>query len=181
MLFKFTSMYAARRDRRSVLGRWLPWLKKGTLAVVDQGLVSGCNFLLSVLLARWLLPEEYGAYALSFSVFLLLAGFHQNLVLSPLSVLGPSVYRHQLRNYLGAMLWIQAAFGIVVSAALAIAAWVSQRILHQPFISNALAGLAISAPCVLLFGSPVVRITWNCLRDRPPGALLCTPFLCSPG
>ena len=80
----------------------MAWLSKGVLAVLDQGLVSGSNFVIGVLLARSLGPEQYGSYALAFSIFLFLAAFHQNLVLSPLSVFGPSQYSQRTRDYLGA-------------------------------------------------------------------------------
>ena len=62
------------------------WIFRGGLAVADQGLISGSNFLLSVLLARWLSAEQYGAYALGYSLFLLAAGFHQALLIEPMSV-----------------------------------------------------------------------------------------------
>ena len=46
------------------LAKFLRWMTKGGLAILDNGLISGSNFLLGILLARWLAPEEYGAYAL---------------------------------------------------------------------------------------------------------------------
>ena len=42
------------RDRH-----WTDWLGKGLIAVVDQGLVSGSNFTLNILLGRWLSHENY--------------------------------------------------------------------------------------------------------------------------
>ena len=51
------------------------WLQKGLYAVLDQGLISGSNFLLTILLARWLAPEQYGAYALSFAIFVFFSFF----------------------------------------------------------------------------------------------------------
>jgi hypothetical protein len=57
-----------------LFGTFRKWFAKGGLAIVDYGLISGSNFLLGVLLARWLSPRDYGAYALSFS-FLIRAGF----------------------------------------------------------------------------------------------------------
>ena len=38
------------------------WLKKGGFAAVDQGLFSAANFLVNILLARWLEPVQYGAF-----------------------------------------------------------------------------------------------------------------------
>jgi hypothetical protein len=43
----------------------ISWFKKGSLAVLDQGLFSGANFIVNILLARWLAPEEYGAFAVA--------------------------------------------------------------------------------------------------------------------
>ena len=42
---------------RTSLKGWMPWVGKGSLAVLDQGLFAGSNFLLNVLLARWLAPS----------------------------------------------------------------------------------------------------------------------------
>ena len=55
----------SRREqiRASVKG-WMPWVGKGSLAVLDQGLFAGSNFMLNVLLARWLAPADFGAFAL---------------------------------------------------------------------------------------------------------------------
>src|SRR5260370_17857789 len=71
--------------RKSFLGKAVPMAPKGGLAVLDQGLISGSNFLVGILLARWLAPEEYGAYALPFAIFLLLSFVSQSLCFGPVS------------------------------------------------------------------------------------------------
>jgi hypothetical protein len=43
-----------------------------SLPVSGPKLISGSNFLIGVLLARWLEPEQFGAYTLAFSTFLLI-------------------------------------------------------------------------------------------------------------
>jgi O-antigen/teichoic acid export membrane protein/thymidylate kinase len=126
------------------------WLLKGSLAIADQGLISGSNFVLSILLARYLGVDQYGAYALAFSTFVLLSLVHQSLVLEPLSVFGPSVYRNSLRRYLGLIMWLQLAMGAVfVIAAGSVGVFVSflrgYSQLAMPFC-----GMAFAAPCVLL-------------------------------
>src|SRR5437879_1887053 len=70
--------------RSAKLRKALPWATKGGLAIVDQGLISGSNFLLGILLARWLVPEQYGAYALAFSLFLLLSFLYHSMLLEPM-------------------------------------------------------------------------------------------------
>src|SRR5258708_26936586 len=79
-------------EPRFSLGRLVPWAAKGGFALADQGLISGSNFVISILLARWLVPEQYGAYAVAFGIFILLTVLYQSLLLEPMAVFGGSVY-----------------------------------------------------------------------------------------
>ena len=126
-----------------------PWALKGSMAIADQGLISGSNFVLSILLARYLGAEQYGAYALAFSTFILISLIHQALVLEPLSVFGPSVYRSSLRRYLGLVMWLQLAMGaFFVIAASSVGIFSS---LESSLVAMSFAGMAFATPCVLLF------------------------------
>ena len=73
-------MAAKRGSRSRKVGRWVT---KGGLAILDQGLISGSNFLIGILLARWLVPAQYGAFSLAFSVFLFLSYVYQSLLSEP--------------------------------------------------------------------------------------------------
>jgi len=128
---------------------FLSWLKKGSLAVIDQGLFSGANFIVNILLARWLTPEEYGAFAVAMSVFYLLAGFHTAVLTEPMMVFGAGKYREQFRKYLGMLLWGHWAISALIALALGIAAFVMAR-LGSAAMVQALAGLAIASPFLLL-------------------------------
>jgi O-antigen/teichoic acid export membrane protein len=75
-------------------------LSKVAASVADQGVASATNFLLNIFLARWLLPREYGAYSVCWSVLLVMAGFHNALILEPMSVVGPAEYQGRLNPYL---------------------------------------------------------------------------------
>jgi hypothetical protein len=57
-------------------------------AVLDQMLVSAGNFATTLVLSRCLTPSEFGTFALLTSVCLVANGFHSNLIVSPLMVLG---------------------------------------------------------------------------------------------
>src|SRR5580700_7190975 len=109
-------------SRRFLFGTFRKWFAKGGLAVVDYGLISGSNFLLGVLLARWLTPREYGAYALSFSFFILAGFLYQSLLLEPLSVFSGTLFRENLRGYLKTTLWIHWALSAVMCLFLGVAA-----------------------------------------------------------
>ncbi len=132
--------------------RWLlPWLRKGGFALLDQGLVSGSNFVISILLARWLMPEQYGSYAVAFGVFILAVLVYQSLVLEPLAVFGASSYRDRLRNYLGTLLRIHFLLWVPIAGMLGVSVIVTHMSGSSSGLPGALAGVMLAAPCVLLF------------------------------
>lgn len=137
-----------RGSRASKVGRWAT---KGGLAILDQGLISGSNFLIGILLARWLVPAEYGAFSLAFSVLLLLTYVYQSLCSEPQAVFSGSAYRNCLRGYLKALLGIQLVvtiFGLVLLGGSAAVVYAMGKADGLP---GALAGVAIASPCLLFF------------------------------
>jgi len=67
--------------------------------VADQGLFGGGNFLISVLLARWLEPAAYGAFAVAYSIFLFLASLCSALLTEPMMAFGPGKYAPSFPEY----------------------------------------------------------------------------------
>ena len=128
------------------LAKFLRWMTKGGLAILDNGLISGSNFLLGILLARWLAPEEYGAYALSFSLFILVGFLYQALLLEPLSVFAGSNYRDNMRGYLKKALTIHWAISLPTGVVIAAGALVAKAFGHSLVLPVALAGMAIATP-----------------------------------
>jgi O-antigen/teichoic acid export membrane protein len=124
------------------------WGSKAGLSVTDQALVSGANFLLSVLLGRWLSATGYGAFAIAFSVFLFLSGFFSALLTDPMRVLAWRPSR-QLAAYLHVLLRLQLVSGLTVAGLLLVAAGVARW--GGSTLAPALLGLACAAPFVLLF------------------------------
>ena len=126
------------------------WARKVVLAIADQGLITSSNFLVALLLARQVSPAEYGAYAVAFEVFLLLAAVYLAFILEPISIFGASTYKHCMRNYLGKMLtiqiWVSLATLILVGGA-AMAVYFAHG---SQTLALALAGVAVASPCVLL-------------------------------
>src|SRR6266481_1993479 len=78
------TLFGLSRDRVRV------WGLKSVLSLVDQALTSGAGFAVNIFLARWLAPALYGAFAVAFAAALFVAGFHNVLLLEPLSVFGPA-------------------------------------------------------------------------------------------
>src|SRR5579863_8501001 len=105
-------------DTRSSMQKLVSWGSKGGLAVLDQALISGSNFVVSILLARWLMPDQYGAYAVAFGIYIMLSLVYQSLVLEPMGVFGGSTYRHNIRGYLRSLVWIHVALSVAICSAL---------------------------------------------------------------
>lgn len=84
--------------------RLLLWGLRSGLSLCDQALVSGSTFVLNVMLARWLVREAYGAFAVCYAGFLFFSGFHNVLVVEPMTVIGPSCYPDRLVEYMGSQL-----------------------------------------------------------------------------
>jgi O-antigen/teichoic acid export membrane protein len=136
---------APRKQRKA-----LRWLNRGSLAILDQGLISGSNFLVSVLLARWLVPESYGAYAVAFGILVLLTLVYSALILEPMSVYGGAVYRNCLLGYVKSLLKMHAIVSAGFALAVAIGALLVSRSGRGNVLAGALFGVALASPCILL-------------------------------
>lgn len=132
-----------------IKSNFLRWTQKTSFSIADQFAISGANFILNILLARWLSPVEYGAFAITFSFFLFLSGFHNALILEPMSVIGPSRHENNLSEYLGANILLHAIFTLGVGLIIAIVAIGLSS--YQKTISFSLLGVAIATPNILIF------------------------------
>ncbi len=119
--------------------------------MLDQALISGANFVLNVLLARWLEASQYGAYALVFSVYLFVLGFFQAAILEPLYIFGTGEYRDSFSSYLGSVLCIQALLGAAASALALGTGFIFFQFGSLHHMGAPLFGLAAAVPFMLLF------------------------------
>ncbi len=60
-----------------------------SIALIDQTLVSGVNFVTGLFLARFLGMESYGLFVLLYGVILFISNIHNALLTTPLLVIGP--------------------------------------------------------------------------------------------
>jgi len=82
---------------------------------MDQVLVSGCNFLISIILARFLSASEFGLYIFAFTALVFAVGFTNNAVFSAVSVIGASVEDEKwIKVYRSAIiLFLIASLGLI--------------------------------------------------------------------
>src|SRR5262245_52790299 len=77
--------------------------RAGVWTLVDQGVFTASNFLFQMLLARWLAPQDYGAFTVALAIFLLIGAGQIALFGEPLLVYGARKYHHCLPTYLGGL------------------------------------------------------------------------------
>ena len=126
------------------------WGARSFLSLVDQGLTSAAGFAANVLLARWMAPAEYGAFAVAFAGYLFLTLFHNALLLEPLSVIGPARHVVHLGEYFRAQMRVHGVLvwplsGLTLAASFAFSRFAP----HSPLV-GALVGDGLSLPLLLL-------------------------------
>lgn len=125
------------------------WLTEGVWAVLDQGLFATSNFALNVLLARWLVPDEYGVFGVGFATFLFVAVLYQATLLEPMLVFGSGKHKDHLPEYLGALVYGHVGFAAVGALALLLAG-IGLALAGLKALSVIMFALALTEPFILL-------------------------------
>ena len=91
---------------------WESGRKDTILTLADQAIVSGCNFLMGILLTRMLGLDAYGTFALAWIGLQLASNLHLNFLIKPMMSFVPKFEKSQLNSYYSSTQIIQ--FGLVV-------------------------------------------------------------------
>jgi O-antigen/teichoic acid export membrane protein len=126
------------------------WGLKSVLSIVDQGLTAAVGFGVNFLLARWLPTPIYGAFAVAFALYLFVSGFHNVLLLEPLSVLGPARHPHHLRAYFRAQIATHAALVGVLAILVILTGLATMQLAPANPLGAALVGSGLALPFLLL-------------------------------
>jgi O-antigen/teichoic acid export membrane protein len=126
------------------------WILRGGAAVSEQALFAGGNFVLNVALARSLAPADYGAFAFTSTLLLILTGVYNAFILEPATVIDPTRYESHLRQYWRAQLGLHVAFTIGLGAVLAVAGLVVTGSASTT-VGYALTAAGLSVPAIYLF------------------------------
>jgi O-antigen/teichoic acid export membrane protein len=121
-----------------------------TIAVCDQAVVSGVNFLTAQMLIAWGSREIGGAYALAWVLVLFTRSTIINLVAAPYTVRAGKG-ESKFAVYAGNSLLQQLSISLVASIVLAIVGayflWISQS--HEPFLGYTFLAAAIVLPALM--------------------------------
>lgn len=102
---------------------------KALLALIDQALVSGTNFVTTVALARALGMKGFGVFALAWTAIILVNNLQVAFVVSPMMSVGPKQEAHERPTYYGAVLAQEIVFALCVSFVV----WVTVSLLNTYF------------------------------------------------
>jgi O-antigen/teichoic acid export membrane protein len=140
------------------------WAGKAFWAVLDQGLFATSNFILGILFARWLSPDQFGSFAVAQSVFLLAGTLHTGLFSEPMLVFGSARHATRFPAYLNILLrghWRATGLGSLLLLCTAVACWGFASLA----LAGAFLGAAIASPFIL-FGWLVRRACLSRLQPQ---------------
>jgi O-antigen/teichoic acid export membrane protein len=92
-------------------------------SLADQAFSAGGMFLVNLVLARTQTKEEYGMFALSYSLLTFLMGLHNAAILEPFTVYGSGRYRSRSAEYFRLIGWSNAALGLSLTALVLSVGW----------------------------------------------------------
>jgi O-antigen/teichoic acid export membrane protein len=134
-------------SRRKLQGR-ASWLGGGLWAVADQSFLVTSNFIISVLLARWLSPQDYGAFTVAYAILWVVTNLHTSLLTGPLAVFGPGKYRARLSEYLGVLLYGHLGFSAIAGVLLMLLS-IALELTGSKALPSALLSLVLAGPLIL--------------------------------
>ncbi|HEY2826131.1 MAG TPA: polysaccharide biosynthesis C-terminal domain-containing protein [Pirellulales bacterium] len=128
-------------------------LRKSALALIDQGIVSGVNFLTIVLLRRTTsgsvesAEHQLGLYQLGFSILLLAACAQNSLISTPYAVFGNRLQGNERKKYAGSTLIHQGILSALIFGILLVVGGV----LSTGWMESSFDGVAIALAGMIPF------------------------------
>lgn len=124
------------------------WAGRGFWAFADQGLFAGTNFIVGVLLARWLEPVAYGAFSTAYAGFLLVGTLHSALWTEPMVVYGSGRFSNAFDAYCRVLLRYHWRFGVGIALAFLLAGG-TFGVVGEEGLGRSLGAFCFAAPCIL--------------------------------
>lgn len=118
------------------------------LAIFDQGMISGTNFVTAVIIGRCCGAEALGLYALVASAIAMTIGVQDQLVTAPYVVYHNRKQKRTLQRYAGSVLAHQTLFALL--ATLGVAAGLLSMPQASPLVQTVTLVLMMAAPAILL-------------------------------
>jgi len=82
------------------------------IVLVDQGVVSGTNFILAIVLAKYLGAEQFGIYAILWMIILFVSSIHSAIIIKPMMTLAVKKNKNQQKYYFKKLFVFQILFSV---------------------------------------------------------------------
>ena len=139
-----------RRSLRWLSGQFGKTSRKGVLALFDQAVFSGSNFLTTVMIGRFCGLDQLGVYSLAFAVLIFLAVIHESLIWTPHTNYSQPLKHDDRPEYAGTILFIQGLFTLAGVTVLLVLAGLLSAGFGPAGLAPVMWVLAAAAPCYLL-------------------------------
>lgn len=155
--------------------RWVDGarLRQISYSIFDQGFSVGAMFLANIALARTQTKEEYGIFALTYSVFTFLSGLHNAAILEAYTIYGAGRYHRHFASY-ARLLWRCNAWLCLGLTLVVTAVWGALAQFAPRYASRTLLGLALTGG--ILLTASFLRRTFYMLRRPHLAARLSSIF-----
>lgn len=153
-------------------------LRQVAFSMADQALSVGGMFLVNLVLARTQTREEYGMFALSYSVLTFFLGLHNAAILEPLTVYGSGRYRHRFAEYFQLMFWSHAALGLLFTV-LVVGVFLASHWIAPHLLPRAALGLGLTGS--VLFSGALLRRVFYLQRQAALAAAASLIFFVTAG
>ena len=145
-----TGAWSIRSVIRWLNGQFGSTSRKGVLALFDQAVFSGSNFLTTVVIGRFCGLDQLGVYSLAFAVLVFLAVIHESLIWTPYTIYSHRLKRDEQPEYAGTVLMMQGLFTLAGICVLVTMASVLSVGVGPVGLAPVMWVLAAAAPCYLL-------------------------------
>lgn len=123
--------------------------------IIDQALLGLSNFAATLVLARWLIPIDYGGYTVATAVFWMIMAPYSGLLHEPTLVFGSSRFHDRLPSYTAVLAIFHCCISAIIAGGFA-AAGLCLVFWGSKISGFSLLGYALAAPVVLLL--PLLRL-----------------------
>jgi O-antigen/teichoic acid export membrane protein len=123
---------------------------RGVLILTDQAIVSGTNFLTTLILGRVCLPEQLGIYSNVFMLFLVLSALPNALAWMPYTSFSPHMSKEARSGYAGNVTAVTVGICFAASVGMVIASIVAGTTGKSADVAQVLAFFAVASAFMLL-------------------------------
>jgi O-antigen/teichoic acid export membrane protein len=124
-------------------------LARTSWTVLDQAFFALANFSGNILIARWLVPKEYGGYTAATALFWLILNIYTGMISEPMMVFGSNRFRDRLHSYFAVLMVFHLCISVIISASLSVIG-VALRLRGFAPPGASVLGYALAAPIILL-------------------------------